>query len=209
MVAASRQPTKQRILEAALEMFAARGYEGTSISELERAAGLSPGSGALYRHFSSKRELLDAALRERMGAIQAMRAQLDVGPLGDLRSELTLIARWGLAELDRERLLVAIVMREGNRLPDLVSGFRTAIVDPAHAIAQEAVSRYAEARGARFSDPDAVAVVLSSSIVGFALQGQMLGDDFVAVDDEAFVTAWVEMAAALIENAATTTRGAP
>ena len=58
-------------------------------------------------------------------------------------------------------------------------------------------------RGARFADPEAVAVALTSSMVGFALQGQMLGRDFVTVDDESFVAAWVEMAMALIENAET------
>jgi AcrR family transcriptional regulator len=206
MATDTAQPTRTRILDAALAMFAERGYEGTSIAELERAAGLSPGSGALYRHFPSKRRLLDEALRERMGAIQDMRSRLDVAPLGDLRSELTLLARWGLAELERERLFIAIVMREGNRLPDVVAGFREAVVDPAHAIARESLRRYAEARGASFEDPEAVAVALTSSMVGFALQGQMLGRDFVAVDDESFVAAWVGMAQALIEDAETQER---
>jgi AcrR family transcriptional regulator len=198
---APARPTRKRILDAALAMFAEKGYEGTSIAELERASGLSPGSGALYRHFSSKRELLDEALRERMGAIEQMRSQLALGPLGDLRSELTLLARWGLAELDRERLLVAIVMREGPRLPEVVAGFRAAVVDPAHAIARESLERYASERGLRLADPEALAVALTASMVGFALQGQMLGRDFTAIDDEGFIAAWVETAAALIENA--------
>lgn len=201
MEATAAPPTRQRILDAALKMFAERGYDGTSIAELERAAGLSPGSGALYRHFSSKRELLDAALGERMAEMQRMREQLQIGPLGDLRSELTVIGRWGLAELERERLLAAIVMREGARLPELVAGFRAAIVDPAHAIARETLSRYAAGRSAHFADPESLAIALTSSIVGFALQGQMLGRDFVAIGDEEFISAWVDMAEALIANA--------
>lgn len=202
MAVEAAQPTRKRILDSALELFAERGYEGTSIAEIERAAGLSPGSGALYRHFASKRELLDAALRERVEAMQAVRDQVALGPLGDLRSELTMMARWGLAELERERLLVAIVMREGNRLPGVIAGFRTAVVDPAHALARESLERYAGERGATLADPEALGIAIAASMVGFALQGQMLGRDFAAIDDERFIAAWVEIAASLIEGAA-------
>ena len=45
-----------RVLEGALEAFAAHGYHGTSIRELASAAGLSvPG---LYHHYRSKQEIL-------------------------------------------------------------------------------------------------------------------------------------------------------
>ncbi|MEM9291307.1 MAG: TetR/AcrR family transcriptional regulator [Acidobacteriota bacterium] len=56
MSPAEQQSTRQRILDAALERMALRGYAGTSMSEIGRLAGLSkPG---LYNHFSSKEELL-------------------------------------------------------------------------------------------------------------------------------------------------------
>ena len=54
--------TRQRIIDAAIELFGERGYKGSAISAIEERAGLSPGAGGLYRHFSSKRELLEAAL---------------------------------------------------------------------------------------------------------------------------------------------------
>ena len=137
------QPTRERILAAALRLFAERGYSATSVGEIEAAAGLSPRSGALYKHFPSKRALLEAAFEERIAAIEAFQDQLrDFGPLGDLRAELTLTARWGLAELERERELALSVMKEGERLPAFKEAFQAAIVRPGHELSVEVLRRY-------------------------------------------------------------------
>jgi AcrR family transcriptional regulator len=52
---------RSRLLRAAAEVFAARGYEGTRVADIAAAAGVS--NGALYSHFGSKAELLVEALR--------------------------------------------------------------------------------------------------------------------------------------------------
>ena len=49
--------TGARILDAALDMFAQRGYDGTNLRDL--AASLSLSKSALYRHFSSKEAIWD------------------------------------------------------------------------------------------------------------------------------------------------------
>jgi len=193
-------PTRERILASALELFAEQGYEATSTAQIEAAAGLSPRSGALYKHFRSKQELLDVALAQHMQEIDALPERLDLGPLGDLRSELTLVARWGLAELERERPLARIVMKEGHRLPAVVEGFRQAIVLRGHALAREVLRRYSASHATAFDDLEATAAVLCSSLVGFALQGQIVGSNFVEVDDERFAAAWVTAAVAIVEE---------
>jgi AcrR family transcriptional regulator len=53
--------TRERLLRAAADMFAERGYDGTRVADIAAAAGLS--NGALYAHFGSKAELLVGALR--------------------------------------------------------------------------------------------------------------------------------------------------
>ena len=193
-------PTRERILASALELFAEQGYEATSTAQIEEAAGLSRGSGALYKHFRSKQELLDVALAQRMQEIAALPERLDLGPLSDLRSELTLIARWGLAELERERSLALIVMKEGHRLPGLREAFRDAIVRPGHALAVEVLRRYSTSHNVEIDDIEAVAEVLCAALVGFALQGFIVGRDFVDIDDERFAAAHVEVAMALVEQ---------
>jgi AcrR family transcriptional regulator len=53
--------TRDRLLRAAADMFAERGYDGTRVADIAAAAGLS--NGAMYAHFASKAELLAGALR--------------------------------------------------------------------------------------------------------------------------------------------------
>jgi AcrR family transcriptional regulator len=53
--------TRARLLRAAADVFAARGYDGTRVADIAAAAGVS--NSALYAHFGSKAELLVASLR--------------------------------------------------------------------------------------------------------------------------------------------------
>jgi AcrR family transcriptional regulator len=53
--------TRERLLAAAADVFAERGYDGTRVADIAAAAGVS--NGALYAHFPSKADLLVAALR--------------------------------------------------------------------------------------------------------------------------------------------------
>ena len=51
----NEQTTKKAILEASMQLFARRGYHGTSISQIAEATGLT--KGALYWHFKGKEDL--------------------------------------------------------------------------------------------------------------------------------------------------------
>ena len=53
--------TKERILEEALNLFSLNGYSGTSMSDLAGKVGIT--KAALYKHFSSKEEILEAILQ--------------------------------------------------------------------------------------------------------------------------------------------------
>ena len=55
------EQTRERLLRAAADVFAERGYDGTRVADIAAAAGVS--NGALYAHFGSKAELLTGALR--------------------------------------------------------------------------------------------------------------------------------------------------
>ena len=53
--------TKERILEAALTLFARDGYAGVSMAD--RAGELGITKGALYRHYAGKRDIFESILR--------------------------------------------------------------------------------------------------------------------------------------------------
>ncbi|MGZ8782536.1 MAG: TetR/AcrR family transcriptional regulator [Gaiellaceae bacterium] len=71
-VARTRLPAAERrqaIVEAALRVFVAGSYSGSTTSEIAREAGIS--EPILYRHFASKRELYLACLGAAWGSLRA------------------------------------------------------------------------------------------------------------------------------------------
>lgn len=61
---------RQDILEAALKVFASKGYSGSTTAEIARAAGVA--EGTIFRHFPTKKDLLIAVLEPKVldGLIQ-------------------------------------------------------------------------------------------------------------------------------------------
>lgn len=55
--------TKQKIIDAAVQRFAADGYQKTTIDKIARDAGVT--KGAVYHHFKDKKDLLMTANRSR------------------------------------------------------------------------------------------------------------------------------------------------
>ena len=70
-----RAVTRARLLNAALELFASRGYSGTSVDAIADAAGVS--AGLLYYHFDSKPALLNAIFEQSLADVQATFAAAD------------------------------------------------------------------------------------------------------------------------------------
>lgn len=79
--------TAQRLQDAALELFAARGYEETTATEIAQAVGLT--ERTFFRHFSDKREVL---FHGQQSLIDAFLAGLDDAPADATPSELALRA---------------------------------------------------------------------------------------------------------------------
>ncbi|WP_072620779.1 TetR/AcrR family transcriptional regulator [Spirulina major] len=55
-LASSENSTRDRILQAALKLFARKGYDATTTKDLATAAGVA--EGTLFRHFSNKKAIL-------------------------------------------------------------------------------------------------------------------------------------------------------
>lgn len=59
------EDTKQRVLTAAQELFAAKGFSGTSLSDISRRCGIS--DGLILHHFQSKKNLYCQVLENLAG----------------------------------------------------------------------------------------------------------------------------------------------
>lgn len=109
------------VLGRALEAFRAKGFEGTTLDELEQATGL--GRGSLYGAFGDKRSLflkalalyLDTALRERMARLQS-----DEAGRAEIVALFRSMARDAIGDRDRRGCMVTNCSIElADRDPDL------------------------------------------------------------------------------------------
>ena len=57
-----KEDTKKKILEKALELFSANGYDSVSVSEIAKAVGIKAPS--LYSHYPSKQAIFDAIVED-------------------------------------------------------------------------------------------------------------------------------------------------
>lgn len=194
-------PTRERILTVARRLFAERGYKGTSVGDIEAAAGLAPRAGGLYKHFPSKEALLRAVMAQDALEVDAFDERYALVDLGDLRAEVTLVGRWGLTELRREHELTRIVMKEGDRFPEVAGAFRELIVMRGHRFATVWLERRAAGLGVELDDAEALASVMVDALVGYTLEELLFGPAPAGVDDERFLAAWIDATCQLVRTA--------
>lgn len=199
---AEETTTRTRLLEAAMRLFAERGYDRTTVGEIERAAGLAPRSGALYQYFSGKEELLHAALELELRAVDELDSVMEALPLGDLRAELTLLARWNLASLSRRQSLRRFLARDAERLPlALTSELYDRLVTRPYDQIVQVVERRLASPDASPLDVEALAVIFVQAMSGYRDMEATFSRVYADVDDERFVRSWVEAVLAVARDA--------
>ncbi|MER5734186.1 TetR/AcrR family transcriptional regulator [Streptomyces sp. NPDC002262] len=107
---------RRELLDTAAEVFAAQGYNATTVRKIADAAGMLAGS--LYYHFDSKESMLDeilsSFLTELWEGYDAVLAA-DLGP----RETIEALVTESFREIDRHRAAVAIYQKESRHLTDL------------------------------------------------------------------------------------------
>lgn len=104
---------RRELLDTAAEVFAAQGYNATTVRKIADAAGMLAGS--LYYHFDSKESMLDeilsAFLTELWDGYDAVLAA-GLGP----RETIEALVTESFREIDRHRAAVAIYQKESRTL---------------------------------------------------------------------------------------------
>ena len=113
---ADGQRTRQAILDAALELFAEKGYFGTSLRDVAAAVGVR--ESALYNYFESKDALFEALILAYEHTKTEWLAPLADGPIADGRA---LLERLAIGSLEgfvapREQMMFRLLMSDGIRL---------------------------------------------------------------------------------------------
>jgi AcrR family transcriptional regulator len=185
-----------------MDLFARNGYGATSIGAIEQAAGLAPRSGALYQYFGGKDAILRAALERKMQTLGDLDSVLEMLPLGDLKAELRLLARWNLKSLQERDALTRFVLRDARHVPPrLKRELFERLVDRPYALAVAWVEHQIGTEAAGQVDVYALTLVLVEAMAAYTTLRatfDRLPDD---IDDDRFIDAWVELAADAIQGA--------
>jgi AcrR family transcriptional regulator len=175
---------------AAMDLFGRQGYHATTIAQIEAAAGLSAGAGGLYRHFKSKRALLEEGLARQAAAGQELHSSLS----GDLpparRDRFLAVARAGLARLEQERDVNRLLLRDLASFPDLLDRVREQELLRVHTAVTAFLHRELPAE----QDPAALAAVVMAAISHYWIMADVYGGNHPhEVDTERFLRALVRL----------------
>jgi len=167
---ALRDASRARLIEAALELFARRGYASTPVDAVAREAGVSP--GLLYRHFRSKTDLLRAIFEESMRDVEATFADADREP--DPARRLAALLRSIAAHVKARRRFWTLAY--GVRMQrDVLEGL-DAVLDGSTAKILRTLERYL--RGVGWPEPEMEAVLLFAQIDGLHQHYVMRHEDY-------------------------------
>lgn len=103
-----------KLLLAAIDLIASKGYKGVTTQEIAAAAGFS--EKTLFRHFGSKQNLLEAAF-DRFHYAEEMTRLFDEKLIWDLQADLLLISRTYHEIMNRNRKMIMISVKEADNLP--------------------------------------------------------------------------------------------
>jgi AcrR family transcriptional regulator len=124
----SGEQTREQLLAAAVRVFAAKGYEGSRVSEIAAEAGLS--TGAIYSQYGSKTELLCAAVRSK--GPKAVAGLVDSGSSGSVVGVLRFLGtRLGVARPGRRgatsRAILVESLAASRREPEVADVLRSSL----------------------------------------------------------------------------------
>ena len=162
---------RSEILEAALTCFSREGFHRTTMQDIVRQSGLSP--GAIYNYFKSKEEIIEAVANERQLTekrlvMDAVGASAGVGVLERIRDAF-------LDELDspkerRQRRVSVQLWAEAQRNPEIRRVVQRSFEEPRKLISQVLASSQKRGEIAARFDPDVLASFLIATFHGLVLQ---------------------------------------
>lgn len=121
---------RQEILDAALHIFAEKGYSATTNADIARAAGVTP--AALYYYFASKEELFRAVVTQRRAHLEPTVASFGLEEILAIPPrELFTAMLHGMVTFfseERTQAILKIVMAEAPRDPSIMEIWQEQVI---------------------------------------------------------------------------------
>ena len=102
--------TKDRIIEAAIKLFAEKGFDGTSVDEISKLAKVN--KAMIYYYFSSKERLLLSIMRKSVDEFTSIVESIDLSNFSDVKEMLEYIIREAINYVDTKSEIVKIFQIE-------------------------------------------------------------------------------------------------
>ena len=186
--------TRDRLLDAALTLFARQGYSATSVADIQQACGLSPGSGALYKHFPSKKALLQEATRRQVAQMGATWHEYNRTRASDTKSALRQGAEQIWASFDNNAQLLRVMFREPEALDEMIDDLWSAVAATAYQRTARALSAAKDAGVSQVEDPEATSTVLVAALAYVPILQMLIQRTPGKLDTDRFREAWLRLA---------------
>jgi len=181
------EDTEQRILDAALKVFASEGYTGATTRRIAEEANVA--EVTLFRKFQSKENLLREVLLKNRAAFSALDKLFQPEKDVDLETDLRILGK-NIAKVMRNnkedgkrRMLMLMLFEEGRRRPEVAE-----ILSSVFQMNITRLSEYFELQikngKMRNINPRSAAITFISYFVHTSLLRASLGDSFLGNSDE-------------------------
>jgi AcrR family transcriptional regulator len=125
---------------------------------------MSPGSGALYRHFRSKSDVLRAALRRGLDRMRTSPAWRHATTPAERLDALASVAEAAQQTIADNADLMRLLLHEPDAAPDMVEELWVHNLAIAHQIMGQALQASAHEAGSEIDDPEAISAVLLAAL---------------------------------------------
>ena len=189
---------RDRMVEAGMALFGERGYDATSVADIQLACGLTAGSGALYKHFPSKQALLAEGVRRYVASVEGSRAGLMEILPDDPRQALEMMAGAVAAAMAGDGPVIRVVLRDLERFPDLLAELWDGLLAALYVEVANWLRGQQDRGRVTVTDPAATAAVLLASLTYYRILEALIARTPGDVDLPAFLAAWVDSAVATL-----------
>lgn len=171
MVTMTEKPTRQRILDTAIDQFGVRGVDAVSLDEIARGVGVRKQT-VLY-WFASKDELVDAVLESVAGELVVVIDAAVRSAPDDPLERIDAVVRAVFRPAVRRPALLGLV-REVSRLPAAQADRLRQHVQPMVGRCVEYLSLEMDKGRLRRADPGLIAALAYATVTGIATEPEAL-----------------------------------
>jgi AcrR family transcriptional regulator len=187
----ARRDRREDILNASLNLFAEKGFHGTSMRDIARAADIT--EGLIYHYFASKRDLFRAIIEEH-SFLPLLRTLPDLAEHLDLRALLIVLARGFFDVLRQNTQLARLLLQEVQVFPEEKEAFFADAVGRSITELAQIIDGRMSVKARSQVDPQVASRIFFNSLLAFFVEQEILGGKhLLPADEQIYIEHLVDM----------------